>query len=344
MSDALIPPPTRPWWRRLALRLVGTCVRASLWVSPRPMAHLIRRQFAENGRVFGAALMAGAPRGVVAVIDERYDAHPDALLDVYVPPEADAAGGARLATVVWTHGGAFVGGSKDEIGGYLRMIAAAGFTVVGVRYSLAPEARHPTPARQVTAALAHLQANADRLHVDPARLVLAGDSAGAHIGAQLAALTTTPGYADELDIAPTITPQQLRGLVLCCGIYDMSLLDPDSPLRDFTLATGWAYSGRRDYRNDRHFVSTTTIANHVTSAWPPTFITAGNADPLLPQSVALAETLSAAGVAPDTLLYPSDHRPPLGHEYQFDLDGDDGRLALRRLIAFLERCTATDAG
>ena len=78
---------------------------------------------------------------------------------------------------------------------------------------------------------------------------------------------------------------------------------------------GWAYSGTRDYRHDRHFMTTTAVAPHVTAAYPPTFLTAGNADPLATQSVALAWALRSKRVDVETLFYPSDHRPALGREY-----------------------------
>lgn len=78
------------------------------------------------------------------------------------------------------------------------MIADHGFADVGVRYPLAPERRYPTSIRQVMAALGHLQGHAARLHIDPSRIVLVGDSAGAQISAQVAALTTNPDFAVEL--------------------------------------------------------------------------------------------------------------------------------------------------
>ena len=324
------------------MRTVLAALGATLKVSPRPTAWMIRRQFAANGRHMAAVLDAHAPAGVTALIDEAYGDHRDMRLDVYRPAAVD---GAALPTVVWTHGGAFVGGTKDEIGGYLRMIAATGFTVVGINYSLAPRARHPTPVRQLMAALAHLQQHADRLNIDVQQLLLGGDSAGAHIAAQGTAITTDAAYRAEMGVTSTITPEQLRGVALCCGVFDFTLINPDSPLRDFILAVGWSYSGRRDYRNDRQFVSATTLTRHVTNAFPPVFITAGNADPLLPQSQALAGALDAAGVDVDTLFYPADHQPPLGHEYQFDVELPDGCAARERLVAFFQRCTSgTRAG
>jgi acetyl esterase/lipase len=314
-------------------------LRASLRFSPRPAALLIRRQFARSGKELAAALQARAPLDIVVVTDERYDAHPDALLDVYVPAWA-ARPGTRLPTLVWTHGGAFIGGSKDELAGYMRMIADAGFTVVAMRYSLAPEERYPTQLRQVMAALAHLQADSDRLHVDPTQFVLAGDSAGAHITVQVAAIVTNPDYARDVGVDPTIERTQLRGVALFCGVYDLARVDASSPFRDVLRVALWAYSGSRHARDDHRFTSATAVIDRVTETFPATFLTVGNTDPLATQSAAIAAALTSHGVEIDTLVYPPDHQPPLGHEYQFDLDLDDAGTALVRLISFLRRHTA----
>lgn len=84
-----------------------------------------------------------------------------------------------------------------------------------------------------------------------------------------------------------------------------------------------------------------SVAQHLTARFPPTFITAGNGDPLVGQSTGLAQRLQVLGVPVDTLHYPPDHRPRLPHEYQFNLDTDDGRNALRRIVAFLNAHTMT---
>ena len=139
--------------------------------------------------------------------------------DVYTPFGTSSP----LPTVVWTHGGAFVGGSKDEIGDYLRMIAASGLTVVGVEYAVAPGARYPTPVRQVMAALSHLHENADRLHIDPDQIMLAGDSAGAHITAQVADIVTNPTYGEEVGVEATIEARQLAPLPCAAGSTTLPL-------------------------------------------------------------------------------------------------------------------------
>jgi hypothetical protein len=47
---------------------------------------------------------------------------------------------------------------------------------------------------------------------------------------------------------------------------------------------------------------------------------------------------SARGeVETETLFFADDHEPPLGHEYQFDLDTDPGQRFLERVLAFLRQ-------
>jgi acetyl esterase/lipase len=323
---------------RLAGCCLGAAVRASLLISPWPAALLVRRIFAANGAKLAAALDKHAPATVLGLIDERYGADPDMLLDVFRPASATVP----LPLVVWVHGGGFVGGTKDELAGYFKLLASHGLAVAAPRYSLAPGHRYPTPLRQLMQALQYLQANAGRLLIDPDRIVLAGDSAGAHIAAQAGALVTTPGYADAVGITPTISSAQLRGLVLACGPYDLQLgRHASSPAgRLFVQIVLQAYSGKRRFLDDPAFAAW-SITGNVSTTFPAALITVGNADPLRPHSEVLAGKLRTQGAATETLFFPAGHQPSLGHEYQFDLDTDAGRLFLDRLLTFLrERLAA----
>ena len=313
----------------------GIAVRASLVVTPRLAALLMRRTFAAAGVLSAQKLEKHAPPGVVARTDERYGDEDDMLLDVFRP----AAAAGRLPLVLWVNGGGWVGGAKEGLTGYLKLIASHGYVVAAADYSLAPEHRYPTPLRQMMQALAYLRANADRYQIDPERIIIGGDSAGAQIAAQLGALVTTPGYAAAVGVTPVITAAQLRGLVLACGRYDLGLAarERTGAGRRFTKTIMWAYSGTRHYLRDPFF-ATFSVANHVTPAFPATFITVGNGDPLRPHSELLAERLRAQGIEPETLFFPTAAgQPLLGHEYQFDLDTPEGQLFLDRMLAFLQR-------
>jgi acetyl esterase/lipase len=331
-STPLVPPSRGGLGDRILRWCFLAVLRASLLVSPRPAALLVRRVFASGGARTAEILRRHAPAGVVAQVDERYGEEPDMLLDVYRPAAADG----RLPLLLWVHGGGFCGGSKEELAGYFELVASNGYVVVAPRYSLAPEHRYPTPPRQMMQALDHLQRDAERLQIDQNRIAIAGDSAGAHIAAQLGALVTTPGYADAVGIVPTIAASQVRGLVLCCGPYDLGLARAaDSPAgHRFGRIILRAYSGERAFLEDPGF-ATWSVADSLTRAFPPVLVTVGNADPLRPHSELLVERLQAEGAEVETLFFPADHEPPLGHEYQFDLDTDAGQVFRERLLEFL---------
>jgi acetyl esterase/lipase len=322
--------------------LVGLAVAvyAAFQISPWPGVLIIRRGFDDGAQKASDALKKHVPAGVVSRLGERYDpADRDAFLDVHYPAELEGTDRV-LPTVVWVHGGAWVSGSKDLIANYLRVLAGRGFTVVGVDYTVAPAKVYPAPIVQVNRALAHLNGNARRLHVDGSRLLLAGDSAGSQIAAQMANIVSAPEYAAAVGISPSIGRSQLVGLVLHCGAYEVKLANLDGAFGGFLRTVLWAYSGRKDFQDDVRFAMA-WVVDRLTPAFPPSFISAGNADPLLPQSRVLADALTRRGVPVEVLFFPDDHHPPLSHEYQFDLDTEAGRLALDRSAAFIERCAAT---
>jgi acetyl esterase/lipase len=296
--------------------------------TPWPRALRLRYEFDKDGIEANQALARYVPPGVAALLDQPYDTgNSSVALDVYHPEGPPQP----RTTVVWVHGGGWLSGGKAQLGNYARILAARGFTVAVIGYSLAPGSTYPTPVRQVNTALGYLVRDARRLGVDPARIVLAGDSAGPQIALQVATLILQPAYAQTLGIRPMLTKEQLAGLLFYCGLYRMDPKHQDDPLMAFEY---WAYSGTRDFLHDPHF-ATAWVMDRLNGDYPPAFISVGNADDLRPQAIALADTLEKNGVRVDRLIFPEDHTPRVGHEYQFDLAEPDARLALDRSVAFL---------
>lgn len=306
-----------------------------------PRALLIRYVFEQDAARVSAALEKHIPPGIAERRDIPYAAGGrDWTLDVFYPEAIDGTT-TVLPTIVWVHGGGWVSGSKDEVANYLRILAGNGYTAVGVNYSLSPGARYPTPVRQVNAALGFLAREGAGFHVDADRMVLAGDSAGAQIASQVANIISVRSYAEAVGIEPGMSRAALRGMLLFCGAYDIDTADFNGAFSGFLRTVLWSYSGNRDFLGDPAF-DTASVAQYVTSAFPPTFISAGNGDPLLPQSIEMAERLKSLDVPVDTLFFPADQKPPLPHEYQFNLDSADGQLALERLLAFVRETLAAD--
>ena len=302
-------------------------------LSPWPSALFYRYLMDKAGINSAGALQKYVPTNLTSWTNQPYGPDRDSVLDVFYPWDLEKTS-KTLPAIVWIHGGGFISGGKDQIANYLRVIAGKGYVVIGVNYRLAPSARYPEPLHQVNTALAFLMKNMEPFHIDRSRIILAGDSAGAQIAAQMANIVSVPLYAKAVGISPAIDRKQLAGTILHCGLYDAKLLRVEGSFAGFLQAVGWSYFGEKDFHKSRK-LGEFSVVDHVTADYPPVFITAGNADPLLPHSLSMAERLEAKGVAVDRLFFASDHKPPLGHEYQFNLDTEAGRLALERTLKFL---------
>ena len=109
---------------------------------------------------------------------------------LYVP----FADGQRRPLVVHFHGGGWVIGDLDSHDTACRHLAReAGAGVLAIDYRLAPEHRFPAAVDDALAAFEWAAANADALGFDPARVAVAGDSAGGNLAAVVAQLTTRAG-------------------------------------------------------------------------------------------------------------------------------------------------------
>jgi acetyl esterase/lipase len=331
---------TRPWFRRPS-RLIpavalgaGVAFALAFVLTPWPAALLIRGMFQRAANETVAEMQPYAEKvSVDARLDLAYGDGPDERFDLFRPVGVRGA----LPTVVWIHGGAWISGSKENVDPYARILAAEGYTTVTLDYTVGPEAAYPTAIRQLDDALAHLVADADELGIDPDRIVIAGDSAGANLSSQLAAMITSPEYAAEVGIEPSLSPQQLRGVVLNCGIYDTSGIPAIPGLIGWGFRTAlWAYIGERDWSSTAADRRMSTI-DWVTADFPSTWISGGNGDALTDvQSEPLARKLEGLGVDVTSVFYPADHEPSLPHEYQFHLNYEDARTALDSTLAFLD--------
>lgn len=298
-------------------------------LSPWPSVLLIRRAFEANGAAALASVAPLVPERMSIVRDVRYGPQPEARLDVYAPPDAAGA----LPAVVWIHGGGFFAGSRKELSGYLQILASHGFVAAAIDYTLAPTAQFPTPLLQTSEALSFIRSNAERFNIDPEQIFLGGDSAGAQIAAQMALVISDAEYARGLGVGSAMSREALKGVVLFCGPYDPSMLNFEGAFGGFMRTVIWSYLGTKDPKDPR--VARIAVAPHVTPNFPPTFISVGNADPLAPQSTALAEALRAQGVETDTLFFPVEHEASLPHEYQLLVATPHGRLAMDRMVSFL---------
>jgi len=124
------------------------------------------------------------PAGARAVRNVAYGANPAQRFDVYLPK-----GTGRAPVFFFVHGGGWANGDKTNPGveNKIDFWLAKGYAVISANYRMLPEAAPLQQARDVAHALATAQRRAGEWNLDPARFVLAGHSAGAHLVALLGA-------------------------------------------------------------------------------------------------------------------------------------------------------------
>ena len=104
-------------------------------------------------------------------------------LDAHIPGSAKSQ-----AAVLLVHGGGWEAGDKSTyIRPWFATLSEAGIAWFSINYRLAPQWKHPAAVEDIQSAYAWIQANAQRLGINPKQIALMGESAGAHL-AMLAGL------------------------------------------------------------------------------------------------------------------------------------------------------------
>jgi acetyl esterase/lipase len=231
---------------------------------------------------------SGAPQAIAAV-DQFGLPGPAGSLAVraYTPSGADA--GQRLSGMVYFHGGGLVAGTLDTHDPICRALSnASGCRVLAVDYRLAPEHPFPAAVADGCAAVEWIAGNAQELRVDPRRIGVAGDSAGATLAAvvchERAAAGSRPAFQFLLCPITDFAAESDSRRSLAAGY----LIDRDTLEHDlkYYLLPG---TDRADPR-----VSPLRAAD--VSHLPPTVVHTAEFDPLRDEGQLYADRLRQAGV------------------------------------------------
>jgi acetyl esterase/lipase len=217
--------------------------------------------------------------------DVAYGEHPRSRLDVYRPKPAakDSGTASVLPIVVFWYGGAWQAGERAQYRFVGAALAKAGMIAVLPDYRLYPQVRFPSFVDDGTAALAWVVSHARELGGDPARVYVAGHSAGAHLAAMLA-------YDVERTTRAGLAPGVVRGFIGLSGPY---ALDPDEPVYHEIFR---APHGHADWQPTR-------LAR---AGAPPALLLHGEADSVVSarHAEALRAALEAARVPVRLVTYP----------------------------------------
>lgn len=150
----------------------------------------------------------------------QYVTHDGAALagDLFLPEEGNRA------AIVAVHGGGWQTGSRDFYRSLGPFLASHGYVVFSADYRLARDGKNRFPAavHDVRAAVQWVRARSGELKIDPARIALMGDSAGAQLSALVALAGDSPecasAYAGDPDAGLSTKVKAVVGIY---GIYDM---------------------------------------------------------------------------------------------------------------------------
>jgi acetyl esterase len=240
----------------------------------------------------GCHVVGPAPAPLERVLAVSIDAGSHRLAArLYVPFGVTAPS----AAVVFFHGGGFVCGGLWSHELAVRELAVdLRLPVLAVDYRLAPEHRFPAAVDDAVTAFRFAAREAASLGFDPARLGVAGDSAGGN----LAAVVSLETRADAV---------RPKAQLLFYPALDMTLSSPsiDSLARGYMLERSsieWYLAQYLSPHDDRRDPRASPLFAPDLSGAPPAVVVTAGFDPLRDEGDAYAERLRAARV-------PVVHRP-----------------------------------
>ncbi|MGI5339332.1 alpha/beta hydrolase [Streptomyces sp. CA-181903] len=221
-----------------------------------------------------------------------------------------------LPVILYVHGGAFTYGSPEaEEGRSLRYARDVRAVVVSVDYRLAPEHPYPAAADDAYAALTWIAANAAELGGDPARVAVAGGSAGGNIAASTA--LRARDQAGPRVLFQSLTYPGVDGSLATASAREFT----DTPvLNRRAMELAWEY-----YAEGTHSAPyASPLRATDLSGLPPAYIAVAEVDPLRDEGRDYAARLSAAGVTTELVQVP-------GAVHGFDLLFPQARSSERNL-------------
>ncbi len=216
--------------------------------------------------------------------------------------------------LIWFHGGGWVKGSREWIDPIAYEIASVGeYNLISAGYRLADDENAPWPfiVHDVKAVVRWVRLNAKQLRVNPKKIIVGGESAGAHLAAMVALSSGVPVLEGSEN--PGV-PSNVAAAVLFYGPYNMKTL---AQKKQKSIDKGRCpkpnYSSPVLYLLDCQNVDPTTYnvdgckeedvkqanpATYLDSSDPPVFIAHGKDDCIVPwtQAREFVSALEEAGV------------------------------------------------
>lgn len=214
---------------------------------------------------------------------------------IYEPTETDG----NHAGMYWVHGGGLSTGSPEQDENLLKRFAVeCGFTVAAVDYRLAPESLYPAALDDCYAGLVWFSEEAESLNVDPSRIGVAGNSAGAGLAVALALYARDrngPSLTFLLPLYPMLDESNSSG-------SSLEITDDRIWNREKNIASWQMYLGDKGRDPEDYYASPSRATD--LSGLPPTYTCVGELDPFRDETIEFVQKLLVAQVPVEFHLYP----------------------------------------
>jgi acetyl esterase len=232
------------------------------------------------------AVLLQRPEPVSQVVDRTVPGPAgDINVRIYWPTDTSDL----LPAIAFAHGGGFVFCDLDSHDDLCRAMAnGVGAIVVSIDYRLAPESPWPAAVDDVYAVADWAVSHADELGVDPARMVVAGDSAGGNLATVTSLLARDRG-------GPAIAGQLLVYPAIAANFDTQSYRQFGNGYYNTATAMAWYWDQYVPNHPDRRHPTASPLQGELSGLPSAVVITAGF-DPLRSEGETYAKALADAGV------------------------------------------------
>lgn len=225
--------------------------------------------------------------------------------------------------VIVIHGGAWIGGQRQDMAVVCENLAKLGISSATVSYRLAPQHKYPAQLDDVQGAVRYFRANAKKYGINPTKIGALGASAGGHLGLLL-------GFTDTRDSLAKDNPKE-SSRVQCV----VNFFGPVDLTQDFNKAIASYISMQvtgKPYDPAGEATKSFSPINFIDKKSCPVFTIQGETDQTVPpkQANRLDDALKAAGIEHHLRMIPK-----MGHT--IDLTIPECDKAVKESVEFLAK-------
>lgn len=234
------------------------------------------------------------------------------------------------------HGGGWIVGDKRFRRGVSLQFANAGNFVVNINYALTPKYTYKDEVQNIFSALKWVRNNAKKYKLDLNKMVITGDSAGAHLSAVTLVTLSDTNWQQKFGVEDLGI--NFNGSVLFCGPYDFTEFWMRFPIMDAMLKGIAGIKSRRDYQKSEYVDYLNPIPS-ISSKFPKTLVVTGAQDFVTnPHNVKLMARFDELGIEYER--YHATHLFNSFHDFHLKIWMPEAKRAMKKACDFIEEVLA----